>query len=509
MIMKYVFIVFILLFVVAFVYDIIEIIPIFILSCLVLLYLLGLFLNAKEDRRQMKIVKYKNECKKKLANARSETLQFLEQETIKKNEKQAEQQHEGACVNVTEDEYLSLTIDNVENVIGTRWFIKCISFNNDGKPIVIGEFFIEFYLNGILKIDDMECAYWGFKDNRITIATGKVTYIGEMINFRFPPRLSTFSGQAFGSNNSRWLFYGGAIDSLLLSTSCRNSQNKQDIIGTKWLLSYTSIEKINIIEFHNYSIVKFENNEEKWEIKNDEIIISSNNNGITWIGRITDGIFSGIAIIFGESHFFKGVPYSEKPTKITRDNKQNFENLDDSLKKKSNWQEFQSFLQQNRITTLYHFTDKANISSIKERGGLYSWYYCDRNKITIPFAGGNELSRHLDTAQDLADYVRLSFCKEHPMKFIAKQEGRIKDPVILEIKLDVVYFKETRFANMNATKNEHCQGLKLENLKAIHFDIIKQPNYNNLKEVDKPYYQAEVLVKTCVPIEYITNINNF
>jgi flagellar biosynthesis GTPase FlhF len=52
--------------------------------------------------------------------------------------------------------------------------------------------------------------------------------------------------------------------------------------------------------------------------------------------------------------------------------------LENLLDKKHNWQEFQQVLQQNGITTLYHFTDRANIKSIKEHGGLYSWHYCDR-----------------------------------------------------------------------------------------------------------------------------------
>jgi len=62
--------------------------------------------------------------------------------------------------------------------------------------------------------------------------------------------------------------------------------------------------------------------------------------------------------------------------------------LEKLLIKKQNWQEFQQVLQQNRVIKLYHFTDRANIASIKKYGGLYSWEYCDKNGIVIPYQGG-------------------------------------------------------------------------------------------------------------------------
>ena len=183
--------------------------------------------------------------------------------------------------------------------------------------------------------------------------------------------------------------------------------------------------------------------------------------------------------------------------------------LENLLVKKQNWQEFQQVLQQNGVITLYHFTDRANIASIKKYGGLYSWDYCDKNDIIIPYQGGGTLSRDLDRKYSLQDYVRVSFTRNHPMMFVAQNEGRIQNPVILTISLDVCYFQETRFANMNATKTGHKQGKNLENLQSVHFNTVKQINHFDLDELEKPYFQAEVLVKTWIPIKYITNINNF
>jgi hypothetical protein len=176
---------------------------------------------------------------------------------------------------------------------------------------------------------------------------------------------------------------------------------------------------------------------------------------------------------------------------------------------KSDWQNFQTALQQNGINKLYHFTDKSNIASIKQNGGLYSWWYCSQNNITIPKSGADDVSKSLDMRYDLQDYVRLSFTKNHPMMYVAQKQGRISNPVILEISTGVVFLKETRFSNMNATKTGHSQGLTIDDFKRIKFGVVKQTNHFDLQEDEKPYYQAEVMVKTFIPIEYITNINQF
>lgn len=183
--------------------------------------------------------------------------------------------------------------------------------------------------------------------------------------------------------------------------------------------------------------------------------------------------------------------------------------LERLLIKKYNWQEFQQVLQRNNVITLYHFTDRANISSIKKYGGLYSWDYCEKNGIIIPYQGGGSLSRDLDKRYSLQDYVRVSFTRNHPMLFVAQNEGRIINPAILTISLEVCYFQETRFSNMNATKTGHKQGKNLEDLQSIHFNTVRQINHFDLEETEKPYFQAEVLVKTWIPIRYITNINDF
>lgn len=176
------------------------------------------------------------------------------------------------------------------------------------------------------------------------------------------------------------------------------------------------------------------------------------------------------------------------------------------LTKKLNWQEFAEVLRENNISKFYHFTDRANIRSIKEEAGLFSWHYCDENNIMIPKTGGDPLSRGLDRGHRLHDFVRLSFCNDHPMQFRLSQNGY--DLVLLEVSLEVAFFENTRFSDINATDNGHRQGALLEDLKRVKFSATKK-SYVRKGDPDFKFHQAEVMVKTWIPIKYITNINQF
>lgn len=176
------------------------------------------------------------------------------------------------------------------------------------------------------------------------------------------------------------------------------------------------------------------------------------------------------------------------------------------LSKKANWRDFQRVLQQNGITAFYHFTDTSNLKSIKDNNGLYSWHYADSSGIIITFPGGDTLSRDLDKRYGLQDYVRVSFCTDHPMQFRLEQRGR--SLVLLKVDVEVAYFENTIFCNINATDSNHEKGQNIEDLERIRFSATKR-TFVSREDSDFKYHQAEVLVKTWIPLEYITNINSF
>jgi hypothetical protein len=168
-------------------------------------------------------------------------------------------------------------------------------------------------------------------------------------------------------------------------------------------------------------------------------------------------------------------------------------------KNSSNHVEILDRLKANGIEKLYHITHKNNIESIKENGGLMSWNYLFENGIDIPVPGGNELSRGLDVNKELEDYVRLCFVKDLPMF-----DGR-ENLKVLEIDVKVVEWDTTLFCDMNATANRATCGPGFEHLDNIDFEVISEGRgqYNRTTYC---LYQAEVLVKTFIPIDLIKNI---
>jgi hypothetical protein len=173
--------------------------------------------------------------------------------------------------------------------------------------------------------------------------------------------------------------------------------------------------------------------------------------------------------------------------------------------KKENYHAYINYLNVNNVRCFYHFTDINNINSIKRYQGLYSWNYCEKNGINIPSPGGDNSSRSLDMRYSLEDYVRLSFCSDHPMAYNkAKRDG--VQLVLLKIKIDVAAFKDTLFSDMNATDNLHHHGGELEDLQKVDISATKA-NYVSRTDSIFKYHQAECMVKDYLPIEYIVNID--
>lgn len=173
---------------------------------------------------------------------------------------------------------------------------------------------------------------------------------------------------------------------------------------------------------------------------------------------------------------------------------------------KPDWEKYKEILTANNIHTLYHFTDRANLKSIKKHGALYSWHHCVSNNIEIPVPGGNQLSRDLDTRKGLQDYVRVSFTRSHPMMFV--QPIRSRKNVILEIDTEVIYWQGAQYANKNATRNDVHVGSTLHDFNQLKFNLFKLPNHFGLSETDKPYFQGEILVPTKIPAKFIRNLND-
>jgi hypothetical protein len=106
------------------------------------------------------------------------------------------------------------------------------------------------------------------------------------------------------------------------------------------------------------------------------------------------------------------------------------------------------------------------------------------------------LSHHLDTKSGRADFVRLSFCKKHPMMYLALKDGRISRPVVLEIKLEVVSRPGVLFCAINAASTAAKTS---EDPSVIHFGTVKASSQRTVAASEKSFFQGEVLVPDCIP----------
>lgn len=179
------------------------------------------------------------------------------------------------------------------------------------------------------------------------------------------------------------------------------------------------------------------------------------------------------------------------------------------MAKRNNYLSFKELVDYHGIKKLYHFTDRSNLESIIRNGGLFSWGDCEEKNITIASAGGEELQHNLDRRHNLQHFVRVGFSSEHPMMYDAMNDGRIKNPVILEIDPEVIYEENTQFADRNATRSGANVGNTFDDFKKIHFASIKARRHFDLDAEEQPFYQAEVLVKNFIPLDKILNIGNF
>lgn len=93
--------------------------------------------------------------------------------------------------------------------------------------------------------------------------------------------------------------------------------------------------------------------------------------------------------------------------------------------------------------------------------------------------------------------------------FIAQKDGRIQNPIILEISINVAYLEGTKYSDRNATKNGARIGVDLDALNRIRFDLVKKNKHFDIENEDeRVYFQAELLILEHIPIEFILNINS-
>ena len=106
-----------------------------------------------------------------------------------------------------------------------------------------------------------------------------------------------------------------------------------------------------------------------------------------------------------------------------------------------------NFLQSKGITSVYHFTEKSNLKSIQDYGGIYSLAKLKEKEISEVSYISNEWSQNADNYKDLDTYVHLCFIQgEHPMASIAAVEKQ-KDIIWLEIAAEILKLPGVLYTN--------------------------------------------------------------
>ena len=163
------------------------------------------------------------------------------------------------------------------------------------------------------------------------------------------------------------------------------------------------------------------------------------------------------------------------------------------------------------ITSLYHFTDRRNATSIRELGGLHSLASLREMGIEIPAPGGNEWSHTEDERRGLDQYVHLCFRRNHPMEFRARQDGRITDSVFLEIDTKVLRIDGVMYTP-GVSNKAGVEAIPIEDAHdLIDFEVLISPIkwddpafMERLRQAEK----CEILVPNHVPMKYIRNLPN-
>jgi ssDNA thymidine ADP-ribosyltransferase, DarT len=163
----------------------------------------------------------------------------------------------------------------------------------------------------------------------------------------------------------------------------------------------------------------------------------------------------------------------------------------------------------DQIPRLYHFTDRRNLDSIRAQGGLHPLSDLVKKCINIPAPGGNQWSHDADEFKGMGLYVHLCFRSNHPMEFVARQEGRIGDSIFLEIHPSVINFANVMFTP-DVSNKAGVQAVPISQaVELIDFEVLytrtdwsDQAIQQRLKIAEK----YEVLVPCHIPLSHIRNI---
>jgi len=165
----------------------------------------------------------------------------------------------------------------------------------------------------------------------------------------------------------------------------------------------------------------------------------------------------------------------------------------------------------SRVPSLYHFTDRRNLELIRGLGGLFPLAELEERGIEIPAPGSDEGSRIVDRQRDLHRYVHLCFKSNHPMEYLARQQGRIGDSIFLQVHSSVIHWEGVLFVPGMANTNGITFHTVDEARHMIDYEVLyTRTNWSDpqVQERLQAAEKYEILVPRVIPLDLIRNLPN-
>lgn len=160
-----------------------------------------------------------------------------------------------------------------------------------------------------------------------------------------------------------------------------------------------------------------------------------------------------------------------------------------------------------KIPVLYHFTDRRNLDLIRKHGGLHPRADLMNLKVEVPAPGGNQWSQDADEVKGMGRYVHLCFRNNHPMEYLARQDGRITDSIFLEIHPSVLQFEGVRFT-ADVSNKSGVDSVPIADA-LIDYEVLYTRTKWSDPAIQRRLTQAEkyeVLVPCCIPLIHIRGL---
>lgn len=173
----------------------------------------------------------------------------------------------------------------------------------------------------------------------------------------------------------------------------------------------------------------------------------------------------------------------------------------------SNIEKLVEILKRTR-NSFFHFTDTRNLPLIRESGLLSIKAQREQQRVAIA-PGGNDWSFDADRRSGMDDYVHLCFFNEHPMEWLARQQGRIESSTFLRIEPEALKISGVLIADVVANRADAQPRPAEDMITQIDLKVIytrtdwKDPAIQERLKAARKY---EILVPKCIPLDLIKGI---